>query len=213
MRLFYFLSLLILGQYSSLFSQNYYMPEETEEHEGTWLQWPHHHTYGYLYRDDLDQTWLDMTAALVESENVHIIAYNLTEQNRIIALLNSENIPLDNINFNIKENDDVWVRDNGPMFVYDENDVLHMVDWGFNGWGNDTPYELCDAVPSYLSNQINVPVIDLSTVVLEGGAIEHDGHGTMMATRSSVTHSSRNKKGAPNEAPFVYQFKLFLVDS
>ncbi len=29
-------------------------------------------------------------------------------------------------------------------------------------------------------------------MVLEGGAIEHDGHGTMMATRSSVTHSSRN---------------------
>jgi len=29
-------------------------------------------------------------------------------------------------------------------------------------------------------------------MVFEGGALEHDGHGTVMATRSSVTHSSRN---------------------
>jgi hypothetical protein len=39
---------------------------------------------------------------------------------------------------------------------------------------------------------IGIPRIDLNGMVLEGGAIEHDGNGTMMATRSSVTHSSRN---------------------
>ncbi len=173
------------------FSQ-YTMPEETSEHEGTWLQWPHHYTYGMFYRNSLDDTWINMTEALVDSENVHIIAYNTTEKNRIITLLNNAGVPLTNVDFYIHENDDVWVRDNGPIFVYDANDNLTMLDWGFNGWGEDTPYAKCDLIPTALATDLNLPVIDLSAMVLEGGALEIDGNGSMMATRSSITHSSRN---------------------
>lgn len=173
-------------------SAQYVMPEETALHEGTWLQWPHHYTYGYFYRNSLDATWVAMTSALVDGEKVHIVAYNNTEKERIFSLLNDAGVALDNVDFYIHETDDVWVRDNGPMFVYDENDNLKILDWGFNGWGNDTPYEKCDIIPTALSEDLSMPVIDLSAMVLEGGAIEHDGNGTMMATRSSVTHPSRN---------------------
>jgi agmatine deiminase len=173
------------------FSQ-FVMPEETIEHEGTWLQWPHHYTYGMFYRNSLDDTWVEMSAALVSSEKVHIIAYNTTERDRIITLLNNASVPMTNIDFYIHENDDVWVRDNGPLFVYDTNNELTILDWGFNGWGYDAPYSKCDVIPTSLSNDLTLPVVDLSAMVLEGGAIEHDGSGTMMATRSSVTHSSRN---------------------
>lgn len=54
----------------------YTMPEESEAHEGTWLQWPHQYQYGVAYRNSLDPTWVSMTKALVTSEKVHIIAYN-----------------------------------------------------------------------------------------------------------------------------------------
>ncbi len=186
-----YLIILLLMVNTKSYSQ-YVMPEETIEHEGTWLQWPHHYTYGMFYRNSLDDTWVEMTSALVSSEKVHIIAYNTTERDRIITLLNNSSIPLTNIDFYIHENDDVWVRDNGPMFVYDNNNDLTILDWGFNGWGNDAPYSKCDVIPTSLSNDLTLPVVDLSAMVLEGGAIEHDGNGTMIATRSSVTHSSRN---------------------
>ena len=45
----------------------YTMPEETETHEGTWLQWPHHYQYGVAYRNRLDQTWVSMTRELATS--------------------------------------------------------------------------------------------------------------------------------------------------
>ncbi len=173
-------------------SQNYIMPEETEQHEGTWLQWPHHYTYGMFYRNSLDQTWVDMTSALISSEKVHIIAYNDSEKNRIINLLEDGNIPLTNIDFFIFQTDDVWIRDNGPIFVENEENEQVILDWGFNGWGNDAPYDNCDIIPSLISSIIDLPIVDLSAMVFEGGALEHDGRGTMMATRSSVTHSSRN---------------------
>ena len=57
----------------------YMMPEESEPHEGTWLQWPHHYQYGLEYRNSLDPTWIALTAALESSERVHIIAYNEIE--------------------------------------------------------------------------------------------------------------------------------------
>ncbi len=178
--------------HSGLKAQTYTMPEETAQHEGTWLQWPHHYTYGMFYRNSLDQTWIDMTSALISSEKVHIIAYNNTEKNRIIDLLNDASVSLTNIDFFIFPTDDVWVRDNGPIFVNNNQNDQIILDWGFNGWGDDAPYDNCDIIPTSVSNTIGIPKIDLSAMVFEGGALEHDGHGTMMATRSSVTHSSRN---------------------
>ena len=66
------------------------------------------------------------------------------------------------------------------------------MDWGFNGWGGDTPFALDDDVPIVTAEQLNLPLIDLNAVVLEGGAIEIDGQGTLMATRSSITGDDRN---------------------
>ena len=184
--------IILLSLLCSMSFAQFIMPEETSEHEGTWLQWPHHYTYGMFYRNSLDPTWVTMTSSLIASEKVHIIAYNESEKNRIIELLNNADVPLDNIDFFIHQTDDVWVRDNGPVFVYNTDNELTILDWGFNGWGGDTPYLNCDAIPTALSSDLNIPVVDLSAMVLEGGAIEIDGNGSMMATRSSVTHSSRN---------------------
>ena len=170
----------------------YFMPEEIEEHEGTWLQWPHNNLYGPWFIEDVEPTFILMTSALQSSESVHIVATDSIELMRIMNVLNGASIPMENIDFFVHPTDDVWIRDNGPMFVYSQSDELTIIDWGFNGWGLDTPYANCDLIPQSIGSDINVPVLDVNGVVLEGGAIEHDGHGTMMATRSSITHSSRN---------------------
>lgn len=169
-----------------------YMPEETALHEGTWLQWPHQYTYGATYRNRLDATWVAMTKALVQSENVHIIAYNATEKTRIQNLLLNAGVPLASVSFLISPTDDVWVRDNGSIFVRNQSGQLQISDWGFNGWGLDTPYSKDNAVPSAIAKQLAMPRIDLNKVVLEGGAIEVDGKGTLLATKSSVLQNKRN---------------------
>ena len=186
--------LLVLSATSTTLNSEilYNMPEETAQHEGTWLQWPHQYTYGMYYRNSLDQTWVDMTAALVDNEKVHIVAYNNTQKSRIEGLLNSAGVSLTNVDFSIFPTDDVWMRDNGPMYVTNSDNELTILDWGFNGWGNDAPFSLCEIIPTSIATEQGYPVVDLDDMVLEGGAIEHDGRGTMMATRSSVTHSSRN---------------------
>lgn len=88
-----------------------------------------------------------MTAALVGGEKVHIIAYNATEQARITALLNAGAVPLASVNFLVRQTDDCRVRDNGPVFVFDNNTDLKITDWGFDGWGDDTPFAKDNPVP------------------------------------------------------------------
>ncbi len=167
-------------------------PFEDDEHEGTWLQWPHNYTYGRGYKEELDPIWLEMTRGLTLGENVHIIVYNKKEMERVRSLLTEEEINMDRVDFYIYPTDDVWVRDNGPVFVYDENNKLFMADWGFNGWGKKTPYKKCVQIPEKLSKALDIPRIDLHEVVLEGGAVEFDGNGTGISTRSAVVNKNRN---------------------
>jgi agmatine deiminase len=169
------------------------MPSEEELHEGTWLQWVHSYTYGRAYRNALEPTWVAMTRALVQSEKVHIIAYDATEVRRIQKLLTRSGIWSANVDFVIRRTDDVWVRDNGPIFVFDNDHELKITDWGFNGWGYDTPYSLDDTVPGGVANYLGTPRVDLNDVILEGGAIEVDGAGVMMATKSSTIQNGRNE--------------------
>jgi agmatine deiminase len=168
------------------------MPEESAPHEGTWLQWPHHYTYGISYRNQVEPTWVAMTRALARSEKVHIIAYNSVEKNRIINRLTAAGVSLAKVDFLIRRTDDVWVRDNGPIFVYDTNDRLKITDWGFNGWGFDAPYRLDDTAPAGVANRLALPRVNLNATILEGGAIEVDGEGVLMATRSSILEPRRN---------------------
>lgn len=169
------------------FSQTYNFPDESEEHEGTWLQWPHHYEYGLSYRNENDATWVAMTDALQENEKVFIIAYNTNEINRISDLLINSGVPLTNVVFVERPTNDVWIRDNGPIFVWNQNNELVIQDWGFNGWGEDYNYNLCDPIPTSLSGSLGLDLIDLNSVMtVEGGSWELDGNGTFLATRSSI---------------------------
>jgi agmatine deiminase len=188
----------------------YYLPGEEELHEGTWLQWPHHYEYGLSYRNRLDDTWIEITRALIISENVHIIAYNTAEKNRIISLLKETGVNLEKIDFCIFPTNDVWIRDNGPVFVVDVQGNMLIQDWGFNGWGGKYKSKKCDAVPAKIGEAINHFVLDLNAVMVnEGGAIEVDGRGVLLACKSSVISQSpantvRNKGMTQSKAEEVF---------
>ncbi|CAM4021289.1 MULTISPECIES: agmatine/peptidylarginine deiminase [Bacillus cereus group] len=172
----------------------YTMPDEKSKHEGTWLQWPHDYTYGQEYKKEVEPIWIEMVSALTEGEKVHIVAYDQEEKERINQLLTDEGLNMEKIDFFIAPTDDVWARDSGPMFVYDNNKNLKILDPGFNGWGKKTPYKNDARIRENLSKQLGVERIDWHKFVLEGGAIELDGNGTALLTRSAVTNKNRNSK-------------------
>ena len=184
---------IVLFVTNSLTAQiQYTMPSEENQHEGTWLQWPHNFTYPPWHQEDNEPAFIEMVAALETGENVHILVYDANEQIHVQQVLSAASVPLTNVVFYIHPNDDYWVRDNGPIFVYDNNNNLTILDFGFNGWGGDAPYVLDNQIPTLIANDLSLPYVDLDAFVLEGGSIEIDGNGSAIITRSSITGADRN---------------------
>lgn len=176
----------------------YRMPAEDLTHEGTWLQWPHNNTSpNQLAR--YEPIWIAMTKALHTGEMVHIVVYDEVAKTDVAQKLTNEGVDMSKIDFHIAETDDVWVRDNGPIFVYDENNQLTVIDWKFNGWGNKMPYGKDDKIPTSVSQHLDIPKVDVN-LVLEGGSVEIDGHGTLMAKRSSILNNNRNRNVTQEDA-------------
>jgi agmatine deiminase len=168
----------------------FYMPAEWAPHEGTWLQWPQDKLYrGYELK--LEKIWLSMVDALHQHENVHLIVADEPQRDHIVHQLQYHAIGLENVDFHIMPTDDVWARDNGPIFVVSENGDVAITDWRFNGWGGRFPSELDDQIPAIIGERLSMQVFK-APMVLEAGAVEVNGKGTFLATRTSIVDPYRN---------------------
>ncbi|GAA2829804.1 agmatine deiminase family protein [Kitasatospora sp. CM 4170] len=86
--------------------------------------------------------------------------------------------------------DDLWARDTGPTLVTGPGG-LAGVDLNFNGWGNKQTHGEDSQVARRLLDRYGVRRIQ-APITGEGGGIEVDGEGTLMATESSWVNGNRN---------------------
>ena len=175
----------------------YFMPAEWEPHEGTWLQWPHDGPFP----DEqirLTSLWLAMTDALQEQESVHIIAADERQGEHIQHLVIFNGWDERKIDIHVIPTDDVWVRDNGPIFLVNDRGELVITEWNFNGWGGRYPHSLDRLVPEKVAAVLSVPLFT-APVTLEGGGLEVNGQGTLLATRSSIINPNRNPGKSQSE--------------
>lgn len=85
---------------------------------------------------------------------------------------------------------DVWLRDTGPVFVHEGGRQL-AVDFGFDGWGGKYLYPHDPQVAAAVAQRAGIEV-QRESFVLEGGALECDGQGTLLTTRSCLLDEIRN---------------------
>jgi len=171
-------------------SQGFYMPAEWESHEGTWLQWPHDGPFP----DEklrLESLWLQMTDALQRHENVHIIVEDERQGKHIQHLVLYYGWEESRFDIHIIPTNDVWVRDNGPIYLVNESGELAITEWNFNGWGCRYLFEKDRLVPTAVAQALSLPLYT-APITLEGGGLEVNGQGTLMATRSSIINPNRN---------------------
>ncbi|KJK59375.1 peptide ABC transporter permease [Saccharothrix sp. ST-888] len=88
--------------------------------------------------------------------------------------------------------DDLWMRDIAPVFRRDGRGGLDAVGLNFNGWGNKQTHD-DDALVARNVADYDGLRFSRADFVGEGGAIETDGDGTVMATESSLVNKNRNR--------------------
>ena len=83
---------------------------------------------------------------------------------------------------------DVWLRDTGPIFTA----LGQAAGFRFNGWGGkyDLPHD--DTVAERLAAAARA-ILTKHDFILEGGALDHDGRGTVLTTRQCLLNPNRNR--------------------
>ena len=186
----------------------FHMPAEWEEHEGTWLQWPHDDTFPD-HQMRIEHFWLAMAMPLHQHEVLHIAVQDERRAEHVQHLLAYYGFDLGNIDLQLIPTDDVWARDNGPIFVVDGQGNLAVTGWNFNGWGQRYPYKVDRMVPARISELLGVPFYQ-APITLEGGGIEVNGQGTLIATRSSILNDNRNRGVGQDEVEAAMKAYLGL---
>ena len=162
------------------------IPEETDPHERTFMQWP----VSRAVCDDPDflfnllGTIADITNTISEFEPVVMLAD--AKHHRAIKRLVSRGVELWDI-----PTDNLWARDSGPSFVVDGKGGLAMTQFNFNGWGGKQVHDRDGQVAARVAERLGLPMFDAG-LVGEAGGVESDGHGTLIAHESSWVNPNRN---------------------
>ncbi|MBT5433976.1 MAG: agmatine deiminase family protein [Rhodospirillaceae bacterium] len=169
------------------------MPAEWEPQEAVWLQWPDERMRPAPgYQAKLEWIWIAMTRAMQPHVTLRIVVGDELQRDHVARQLRQFGVEDRNIELHVHSIDDVWMRDNGPIFVTDDKGRIAVTDWNFNGYGGEIPSWKNDAaIPATLAGTLDMPCFT-TPVTIEGGAVEVNGTGTFMATESSVLNPNRN---------------------
>lgn len=168
------------------------MPDEGEPHACTWMAFgPSAAIWGrrLLPRVRHDLARLATTIAKYEPVRMLVrrdeiaLARDLLDEHPLDDRSRIELIPC--------PLDDLWIRDTGPTFVRAASGGKGAVDLNFNGWGRKQRHARDAKVAAFVSTRAGVTRVQTS-LTMEGGCIEVDGHGTAIVTESCTLNDNRN---------------------
>ncbi|MDB5320532.1 MAG: agmatine deiminase [Phycisphaerales bacterium] len=177
----------------------YSFPPEWHPHRATWFSWPR--PEGISFPDKyhtVPENLARIIREIAPREEVHINVPNGNYQRIVSDQLKANGCPLTNVFFHHIKTNENWCRDHGPAFVLKAGrggkTQAAIVDWGFNAWGGKyPPYDDDDAVPTRIAEEFKLPVF-YPGIVMEGGAVDFNGAGTVLTTESCLLNKNRNPK-------------------
>lgn len=164
------------------------VPAEWAPHRAMWLGFPSH---AELWQEDLPEAQAEVAAlaralAGPGAERVRLLTGSPegdADARRLLGdVAGIEIVP--------GAFGDIWLRDTGPIFARGA-DGLQAQAFRFNGWGGKYELEHDDTVAEQIAAAADTPLVR-HDFILEGGAVDHDGEGTVLTTGQCVLNPNRN---------------------
>lgn len=161
-----------IGQVGECFT----FPAEWKEQECIWITWDEQR---YWSGERTDSVVLNIIKSVQPFQKVKIIVSSQEEQEKVSGLLGR----IDNVQFEIIEKNDRWLRDMGPIFLKGDRGSFKIADFGYTFYGErPKDDELCvmvDSIHKEVAKRLELPLFETS-LVSEGGDREVNGKGTMI---------------------------------
>lgn len=176
----------------------YRLPAEWEPHAGTLLTWPHNPSDWPGKLREVRRAYINIIKALCPHEPVWLLTQSPSHRRAIEKCLEAESIPPEALHFlNIQTNRS-WIRDYGPISVYDPHQNPVLLNFQFNGWARFPAHHRDNEVSRALAPVLGRPLVDATwegkSVVLEGGSIDTNGQGILLTTSECLLSKSTQKR-------------------
>ncbi|MFD1314741.1 agmatine deiminase family protein [Namhaeicola litoreus] len=145
-------------------------------------------------------------------EKILLIVKSEEHGKKVKAMLNLAHADLENIEFIPLKTNRSWMRDSGPVTVKTIDGKRIALQFSFTGWAKYPNHRLDQKIPQKVAETLKIPVQKATYkekhVVLEGGAIDVNGKGTMLTTKECLLHPTiqiRNQGFEQKDYEAVFQ--------
>jgi agmatine deiminase len=167
----------------------YRLPAEWERHAATWIGWPHNRTDWPGKFAAIPWVYGEIVRRIAPGETVRAFVESRAHETQARRVLARAGVELDRVEFMHLKTNRGWTRDSGPAFV-EENGRVGIMRFRFNGWARYSDFRKDDRMPEFAARRGRYPMSRAqaggSDLVLEGGAIDVNGAGTLIATEECL---------------------------
>lgn len=186
--------------------KNLRMPAEWAPQSAVWFAWPANKTWWPGNYEKVSNRFAAMISKVSEHTPVKLICCSEAQSNAECKIVQYSPL-MNNIEFIDYETDDVWCRDFGPVFVLNGSE-LEITNWEFNAWGAKFPnWQKDNAFNKYAARLLNKEINSVE-IILEGGAIDVNGTGTLLTTEEVLLNENRN--AAFSKEDYEAYFRKYL---
>jgi agmatine deiminase len=165
------------------------MPAEWEPHDATWISWPHNLSDWPGKFAPIPWVYGEIVRALAAGETVRILVDDESAERRARRHLARAQAPLERVELYRIPTDRSWARDYGPVFVRGAGG-LAVAGFDFTAWARYPDFARDARAARRVADARGVPVrpveVDGRQFVLEGGSIDVNGRGSLLATEECL---------------------------
>ncbi len=189
------------------------MPAEWEPHEATWIVWPQTRADWPGKIQAVRWAYVEIIRHLHDREQIHLVVNDRRTEVAARRMLDHAGIDLSPIRFHRYPTDRSWVRDSGPLFVRSRWEMA-AVCWRFNGWARYRNCHKDAALPGRIARRLGAriwhPRLGGRPAVLEGGAIDGNGRGSLLTTEECLLGTTQQRNPGFSVDDYERLFRDYL---
>ncbi|HET9530407.1 MAG TPA: agmatine deiminase family protein [Blastocatellia bacterium] len=168
------------------------MPAEWERHHATWIGWPHNRTDWPGKIVPVHWVYGEIVRKIAPGEIVRILVNSTPHETAARRILARVGIDPSRVEFFHIPTNRGWTRDFGPIFVRRRGRRAKkaIVQFHFNAWAKYPDWKLDGRVAERAAKSLGLTLFRAESngrkVVLEGGAIDVNGRGTIITTEECL---------------------------
>lgn len=166
-------------------------PAEWEKQQGMLLCFPHNGKDWPGKYEAVQWAFVEFIKKVAAFETVYLVVADENQKEKVQTMLEMAHVSADSISYILYKTNRSWMRDSGPIIVYNGSE-REALNFNFNGWAKYKNIQLDKLVPEKVATHLGLPLTQVvykgKPVIVEGGAIDVNGRGTLLTSEECLLH-------------------------